>query len=85
MKLGGVSTLFIVLFLVIAMFVAADSAFVSSAHSPAFGPSAVSFNGTINITAGGAVNYNGTGNTDIVAGSGNNYTLEGNVYDGITV
>ncbi len=85
MKLRGVSTLFIVLFLVIAMFVATDSVLVSSAHSPAFGPSAASFNGTINITAGGVVYYNGTGNTDIVVSSGNNYTLEGNVYGTINI
>ena len=85
MKLSGISTLLIVLLLAIAMFASTGSLLVSAAHSPDFGPSAVSFNGTINITAGGAVDYNGTGSTDIVASNGNNYTLEGNVYGTINI
>ncbi len=54
-KLRGILTLLIVLLLAIAMFAGTGSLLVSAAHSPEFGPSAVSFNGTINITAGGAV------------------------------
>lgn len=85
MKLRTVLTLFTVLFLVIAMFVGYDTSLSSSAYSPAFGSPQISFNGTINITSGGAVNYNGTGNTNIVVSNGNNYTLEGNVYGTINI
>jgi hypothetical protein len=85
MKLRGFSTLFIVLFLVFAMFIGMDSTSVSSAQVPIFQPSTVTFNGTIDITASGDVIYQGTGDTSIVEKNGNYYTLEGNVYGAINI
>ena len=69
----------------IALFVGTNAALVSSAHSPSFGPASVTFNGTVNITAGGGITYHGTGNTSIVDRNGNYYTLEGNVYGAINI
>ncbi len=85
MKLRGISTLIIVLLLAIAMFAGTGSLLVSAGHSPDFGPSAVSFNGTINIISDGVVDYNGTGSTNVIVSNGNTYTLEGNVYGTINI